>query len=212
MEHVAGGDSPGRWEGECRPNHEVKACSEVQGEEGNFVLRGASSCVSADGLRLPHCDVFHTKSFCRCSVVLLPASAGGRSSVDTSTHRGRDKGRGSCPLHATTLHDGEVRLEAPEEKTAAEGVCSCGGDYAETSMFREIEEGDHIGVRIGGSVAHAADAHAGERCAKRIRTSPPDSTPARQRGESCIYLHYTIYLLGIHWVCLNRFLIELFDT
>ena len=32
---------------------------------------------------------------------------------------------------------------------------------------------------------------------------PPDSTPARQRGESCIYMHYTIYLLGIHWVCLN---------
>lgn len=133
----------------------------------------SSSCVGADGLRLPHCDVPDTKSSTRCSVVLLTASAGGRSSDDPCSQRGHDRGRGCCPLHAATLHDGEVRLEAPEEGTAAEGVCRGGGDYAETSMFREIEEGDHSGVRIGGSVAHAADAHAGERCTKRIRTSPP---------------------------------------
>lgn len=76
-------------------------------------------------------------------------------------------------MHAAILHDAGLRLEATEEGTAAGGVCRGGGDYAETSKFIEVEKGEHTGVRIGGSVAQFADAHAGERCAKRFRTSPP---------------------------------------
>ena len=103
----------------------------------------------------------------------MTASVGGFGSVAPGSRRGCGRGRRCGPLHATTLNDCEARLEAPDEGTTSGVVRSGGGDYTETSKVIEVEEGGHNGLQIAGPVAHATDAHAGERCGKRIRTSPP---------------------------------------
>ena len=54
---------------------------------------------------------------------------------------------------------------------AVQGDGRWGGDYTDTTQELEGEEVDHSGfwVRRPGAV----DAHAGERCSKRARTSAP---------------------------------------
>ena len=105
--------------------------------------------------------------------ILQQITAGGCGSVDPGSRRGRGGGSRCCPVHAATLDTNLARLEAPAEGTTTGGVPRVGGDYTETPKVFEVEEGDHIGLRSAGSIAHAPDSHAGERCGKRLRTSPP---------------------------------------
>ena len=99
------------------------------------------------------------------------ACAGGSVSVAPGSASGCVAGLRSAPVHAAPFQAVEDGLETPEEGSAGEVVCREGGDSAEHSKVDNIDDADHIGVRTGGSGAHATDAHATERCSKRLRTS-----------------------------------------
>lgn len=116
------------------------------------------------------CQPLRFLTLFRCPVVAI---AGASASVAPSSGRDSSRGRRWSPVHATPIHAYEGRLEAPEGGTTMDGGRRGGVDYTETSKDVEIDDCDHGGVRIGGSDAHATDAHAGERRGKRIRTSSP---------------------------------------
>ena len=68
-----------------------------------------------------------------------------------------------------SLTHAKTGLKRPRKEWQWKGFAEGGGGYAEATKEIEIEQGDHGGVPIGRP--NAADAHAGERCGKRIRTS-----------------------------------------
>lgn len=98
------------------------------------------------------------------------AIAGGPAFDPAGSGSGCSGGRRSGQLHTDTQHAGEWRLEAVAEGAAGVGDRR-GGLYTESTTERDIEEGVHRRVRIGGP--DAADANAGDRDWKRIRASAP---------------------------------------
>lgn len=82
---------------------------------------------------------------------------------------GSRSGRRGGTLHADTQIECVPRLQAHEEGTGVPGDRRWCGDYADTTNQIKIEEGDDCGVRIGRH--DDANAHAGDRCTKRARTS-----------------------------------------
>ena len=101
------------------------------------------------------------------------AFAGGCASVAAATRSVCVAGGRCGPVYAAPVPACTDRLEACEEGTAVQGIGREGGFESDTSKDMQIEEGHHIGQRIAGSGAHVADAHAGERCGKRLRSSAP---------------------------------------
>ena len=106
-------------------------------------------------------------------VLLLTPCAGGHVSVAAGSRSGCVAERRPRPVHTTPFHTCEDRLQTTEEGAAEEDVRRGGGDHASNSEDIEIDEDNHIGVRIFGGDDDAADAHATDRCQKRIRTSTP---------------------------------------
>ena len=105
------------------------------------------------------------------SHLLLAGRAGNSASVAPGSFLGCDRGVRRGPLHANSRHPCEDSLEASEEGTAVQGDGRWGGDHSNTAQELEGEEVDQSGFWV--RRPSAADAHAGERCAKRARTSAP---------------------------------------
>lgn len=139
-----------------------------------YIFLEGNSCFTADILLLPNYDAI------RCTevgvvgyVLLLTPCAGGHVSVAAGSRSGCVAERRPRPVHTAPFHTCEDRVQTTEEGTAGEDVRRVGGDHASNSEDTEIDEDNHIGVRIFGGDDDVADAHATDRCRKRIRTSTP---------------------------------------
>ena len=108
---------------------------------------------------------------CHLSFLALTGLAGGCASVAPGPGHGCVGGVRRGPLHADSGHPCEDSLQTSEERTPVQGTRRWGGDSTEPTQELEIEEVDHSGGWI--RRPDAADAHAGERCSKRIRTAAP---------------------------------------
>ena len=155
------------------PTPKPKQSRKPRAKNVSTVLLERSSCFVADSWLLHDGDAPDTYIAVVGSMLLLIACAGGSVSVAPDSGSGCVARPRSAPVHAGLVDAVEDGLETPEEGTAGESVRRGGGDSAEVSMRCKIDEVDHIGDQIGGSDGHATNAHATERCSKRIRTSAP---------------------------------------
>lgn len=87
---------------------------------------------------------------------------------ETSAKEGCGRRRSGGPLHAYPHHALKDQLEAGAESRTGEEVPRGGGDYATHTEDLQVDE---RGLGVPSSGPGAADAHAGERCGKRIRTA-----------------------------------------
>ena len=105
------------------------------------------------------------------SPLALTGRIGNCASVAPGSPGGCVTGVRHGAVHADSRHAFEDSLETPEEGAAVQGA-GRGGDYTETTAELEIEEGVWSGLRIvRPDASDVADAHAGDRLSKRLRTS-----------------------------------------
>ena len=155
------------------PTPKPKQSRKPRAKNVSTVLLEGSSCIVADSWLLHDGDVPDTYTAVVGSMLLLTACAGGYVSVAPDCGSGCVTGPRYALVHVGLVDAVQDGFETHEEGMAGESVCRGGGDSAEVSMRCKIDEADHIGDRIGGSDGHATDAHAAERCSKRIWTSAP---------------------------------------